>query len=110
GLYIDVLISEIRREHMIPPLTLQMLVENVLSQNSISKNRPLHISIKLVHKWIEVRNKVQPKMNNNEEGWEVIDNISNKYRLLCGCDIVIREIDKERIIQLPLITKEPVEA
>jgi hypothetical protein len=52
---------------------------------------------------------VQPKMTNNEEGWEVIDNIANKYRLLCGNDIIIREIDKERIIQLPLITKEAVE-
>ena len=109
GLYIDVLIAETSREQMIPPLTLQMLVENVLSQNSISKNRPLHISIKLVHNRIEVRNRVQPKMNNNEEGREVIENIANKYRLLCGCDIIIREIDKERIIQLPLITKEPIE-
>jgi sensor histidine kinase YesM len=108
GLYIDVMISETSRDQMIPPLTLQMLVENVLGQNSISKNRPLHISIKLVHKWIEVRNKLQPKMSNTEEGWEVIDNIANKYRLLCGCDIIIREIDKERIIQLPLIIKEPV--
>lgn len=58
GLYIDVLVAEDQREQIIPPLTLQMLVENVLSQNSISKNRPLHISIKKLHSWIEVRNKV----------------------------------------------------
>jgi two-component system LytT family sensor kinase len=103
GLYIDVQVPQEQRDQMIPPLTIQMLVENALTQNSISKNRPLHIAIRLVHNWIEVRNKVQPKMNNNEDGWEVIDNIANKYRLLCGCDIIIREITNERIVQLPLI-------
>ena len=110
GLYIDVHVPLTGREQMIPPLTLQMLVENVLNQNSISKNRPLHISIKLVHNWIEVRNKVQPKMNNNEEGWEVIDNIANKYKLLCGCDIIIREMSNERLIQLPLIPNKQMMA
>ncbi|MFL5808500.1 MAG: sensor histidine kinase [Flavisolibacter sp.] len=110
ALNIDIHVSREQRDQMIPPLTLQMLVENVLNQNSISKNRPLDIAIRLVHNWIEVRNKVQPKMSNNEEGLEVIDNISNKYRLLCGCDIVIKEIENERIIQLPLIPNKEMVA
>src|SRR6476620_8963782 len=45
GLDIDIQVPSVDRGQMIPPLTLQMLVENVLNQNSISKSRPLHITI-----------------------------------------------------------------
>ena len=110
GLNTDVHVPHELRDQMIPPLTLQMLVEHVMNQNSIGKNRPLHIGIRQVHNWIEVRNKMQPKLSNNEESWEVLDNISNKYRLLCGCDIVMKEIDNERIIQLPLIPNKEMVA
>jgi len=103
GLVIDIDVPTADREQMIPPLTLQMLVENVLNQNSISKSRPLHIVIRSLDDCIEIRNKLQPKINTQEDGWEVIDNIANKYRLLCGCDIVIKEVLNERIIQLPII-------
>jgi two-component system LytT family sensor kinase len=103
GLDIDVQVPSVDRGQMIPPLTLQMLVENVLNQNSISKSRPLHITISSLDDCLEVRNNIQPKINNSEDGWEVIDNIANKYRLLCGCDIVMKEILNERIIQLPLL-------
>jgi two-component system LytT family sensor kinase len=110
GLNIDIHVPSVDRGQMIPPLTLQMLVEHILNQNSVSKSHPLNITISSLGDCIEIKNKVQPKMNNSEDGWEVIDNIANKYRLLCGCDIVMKEILDERIIQLPIIKNKEMVA
>ncbi|HEU4471860.1 MAG TPA: histidine kinase [Flavisolibacter sp.] len=106
GLQLHIDVPESHRSYMIPPLTLQMIVENAMSQNEVSKSNPLLISIHAVYEWLEVKNSVQPKMNNQDVFCEVIDNIANKFRLLCQQELIIRQNRRERIIQLPLITNK----
>ena len=102
GLQLTVDVPEFLRDSQIPPLTLQMIVENALSLNSVSRARPLHIHIGSSEGWLEIRNNIQPKMNNPETS-QVLENIMNKYRLLCQKEIQLLETDHERLIMLPLI-------
>jgi two-component system LytT family sensor kinase len=105
GLELTINVPEAYRNHMIPPLTLQMIIENSLNQNSLSRTRPLQISVASEDEWLQIKNNLQPRMNNNnlEECCEVMENIGNKFRLLCQQEIIIEEKDLERTIQLPLI-------
>jgi hypothetical protein len=58
-----------------------------------------------------ITNTVQPKLNCTDCFDEGIENISNKFRLLCQKEVVIEEGPSERIIRLPLIpNKELIEA
>lgn len=106
GLQLDINVPEKFRSRLIPPLTLQMIVENTMNQNSWSRSNPLIISISTVHEWLEIKNNVQPKFNSGESFCEVMENISNKFRLLCQKEIILEEHEKERLIQLPMIPEK----
>jgi two-component system, LytTR family, sensor kinase len=103
GLTLSINVADEVMDYMVPPLTLQMIAESVLNINSISRSHPLSITIQSSDGWLELKNNVQPKMNCVEDCAEVMENISNKYRLLCQQEVEIREDEKEWKIQLPLI-------
>lgn len=92
-------------EKLLAPLSLQVLIENAFSQNSMSKAQPLVISIiSNGDNEILVRNNRQPKMISNDLDIESgLDNLVAKYRLLNAGNVVIRDGDKQRSIFLPLI-------
>ncbi|HUP11133.1 MAG TPA: histidine kinase, partial [Niastella sp.] len=58
GLQVEINVDEESRRNFIPPLTLQMIIENTLNQNSVTKATPLHISIVSDGGWLEVHNRV----------------------------------------------------
>ena len=103
GLQLHVTISSESKEQWIPPLTLQMIVENAMNQNTISRSTPLKIWIRDNDYGLEIINTVQPKINSVNSNAEIEENINNKYRLLCGCEIKIEETGKQRSIVLPVI-------
>jgi sensor histidine kinase YesM len=98
-------------QQQVPPLTLQMIFENILNLNSVSKNEPLSIEIKTADDELIIFNTVQPKLNCTDCFDEGIENIANKFRLLCQKEIVIEETTSERTIRLPLLpNRELIEA
>ncbi len=46
----------------IPPLTLQMLIENTVNQNTLTKSEPINIVIGVVKGQIQIAHNVQPKL------------------------------------------------
>jgi LytS/YehU family sensor histidine kinase len=108
GLQLSVHLSEDLYQEMIPPLTLQMIVENSINQNSISRNTPLHISITSDGGSLLITNTIQRKLTNGEEGKDVLNNISNKYYILSQQHIEINEKSEERSIRLPLFLNQHV--
>lgn len=102
GLKLNIEVSREFKQCWIPPLTLQMIFENAMNQNTISRSRPLDILIRDTERGLQIINTVQPKININSN-LEIEENINNKYRLLCGCEIEIEESDNQRSIVLPVI-------
>jgi two-component system, LytTR family, sensor kinase len=102
GLHLEVDVEPELQQLMIPPLTLQMIMEHSLNNNAASRTAPLALSISASDGWLLVRHNVQPKINRDDNN-EVIENIRNKFRLLCQQEVEVTEQGGERKIRLPLI-------
>jgi sensor histidine kinase YesM len=90
--------------YQLPPLTLQMLVENAVKHNMILKDSPLKILIMTTNSGrLIVSNNLQRKdrmVASNKIG---LANIVNKYRLMKKEEISIRDDGKEFAVVVPLI-------
>ncbi len=107
SLQVQVNIREEDKSKLVPPLSLQVLIENAFTQNTMSKTEPLVIRIcSDGNNEVVVRNNRNPKMVSNAIDFEAgLDNLVTKYRLLNSAEVVIRDEDQQRSIFLPLIEK-----
>lgn len=48
-------------EYIIPSASLQLLVENTLKHNIVTKEKPLHVEVFVKDRWLHVKNNFQPK-------------------------------------------------
>lgn len=100
-------IDDEEKTKLLPPLTLQVIVENAIVQNAFSKSAPLEITISTRDGDLVVKNTVRRKIgNDNMEPETGLDNVIEKYRLMQGDPVVIDETKHERSIRVPLIRKQ----
>jgi LytS/YehU family sensor histidine kinase len=108
---LELLVDNIDKEMFLPPLSLQVIVENALYQNKTSKTSPLKISIVSGgDNTIVIKNNVQRKilteMSDQETG---LDNLIKKYQLMSVKPVEIHDTGTERRIVLPLIDRKEEE-
>ncbi len=89
--------------YKVAPLTLQMLVENALKHNEVSKLHPLSISVFLSDNFIVVRNNLQLKTNQNDSTGIGLSNIKARYEFLSSHPISVSEADGFFTVKIPVI-------
>ncbi len=87
----------------IAPLTLQLLVENAIKHNVISKKQPLTIRILISENTIEVRNNLQPKRTKEYSSELGLKNIISRYEFLTNRTVEVSHTDSEFSVKIPLI-------
>jgi sensor histidine kinase YesM len=88
----------------IPPLSLQLLLENAVKHNIISQDKPLHLSIKTEKDCLVVINKLQPKKSIPDENSGIgLDNIRKRYALLSDKEVKVIKAENEFRVELPLL-------
>jgi len=101
-LQVSVLVREELNEKFLPPMTLQVLVENAIKHNIVSETKPLEISIKGDSEGITVQNNLQEKtiIDSTQTG---LSNIKMRYSLLGSKNIKITKTGDEFCVFVPLL-------
>lgn len=90
--------------YLLPSLSLQMLVENAVKHNVLSRNKPLIIDIFLVAgNKLVVNNNLQRRTKKGPSNKIGLDNIRTKYKLLGQTGFQVMEDAKNFTVVLPLI-------
>ena len=88
---------------LIPPLTLQMLVENATKHNIVSKKKPLNIKIFTADDYIVVSNNLQKKEITDYSSKLGLENIKSRYGFMTDKKVEIIENSDEFLVKVPLI-------
>ena len=104
GLDLDIRVNERFLSYQIPPLTLQMLVENAVKHNMILKDSPLQILIITTNSGrLVVSNNLQTKDRKVSSNRVGLTNIVKKYQLMKQEEITVQNDGKEFAVAVPLI-------
>ncbi len=94
---------------MIPPLSLQMLLENAMKHNEISDEKPLHIDLYLENdEYIVVRNSLQRKNTMEKLSGVGLNNIQWRYEYLTKKTVKIWADTDEFVVKLPVLNVKPL--
>ncbi|WP_128545850.1 sensor histidine kinase [Larkinella soli] len=101
---LEVAVDERCNGFLLPPLTLQLLVENAVKHNTALPTRPLLVRIYTDEaNNLFVVNTLRKKQNVVPSNRTGLANIRSKYRLLGQPDVVIRQTDECFQVMIPLI-------
>ncbi len=99
---IEMDIEEKYLETEIPPLALQLLVENAVKHNEISEKKPLQVSVFSEDEHIIVKNDIQPRTAFVESTGNGLLNLDKRYFLLKKQHIKISNDENVFCVKLPL--------
>lgn len=107
----DFNINENYKNHRLPPLAVQTLIENAVKHNEISKRNPLTIRIyTTVNSSLTVSNTIQEKISLEPGTGIGLANLSKQYKLLGGKEIRISKINNEFMVDIPLLKPQTDES
>ncbi len=87
----------------VPPLVVQMLIENAVKHNVISRHHPLKISIYTEADYLVVENAIQPKLTKQPSTGFGLQNIRNRYALLSALPVKVEQDEQFFRISIPLV-------
>ncbi len=104
ALQVSIEIGEPFLDFYMPPLTLQLLVENALKHNIVSMDQPLYLRIYTdTYGLMTVENSYQPKLSTEESNGKGLQNIRDRYKILAGKQISVRQNESAFIVVIPLL-------
>ncbi|MEE9363562.1 MAG: histidine kinase [Cellulophaga sp.] len=89
---------------MIVPMSLQLLLENAIKHNVISKAKPLLINVAVRDNKLVVDNKIEPKSTQLPSTKVGLANIEKRYTLISNESIEIKNDGNRFMVALPLLT------
>jgi LytS/YehU family sensor histidine kinase len=107
ALNVSIDVSEKYNSYLIPPVSVQLLIENVIKHNAHSVEHPVYIKITVDDDAnLIVSNTLQPKRVTYESTKLGLHNIRERFQLLFNKEIVIRSTNENFTVILPLISDE----
>ncbi|GAB3558796.1 sensor histidine kinase [Spirosoma fluminis] len=104
GINLQVQVEATYQDAQLPPLTLQLLLENAVKHNVILAHRPLQICIRITDDGrLQISNTLQRKPARVVSNGVGLANIATKYQLLGRGDLDVQETDTTFIVTIPLL-------
>lgn len=95
---------------VLPPLSLQVVLENAIKHNIVNKAKPLHISIYEENEFLVVRNSLQPKISAPASTGLGIKNLVKRYGMITDISPVFSLDASFYYARLPLISTDSDES
>ena len=106
ALEVDIKVDKNAETRKIAPMSLLIVLENIIYRNAFSKAEPLQIEIQTrINDSLLIRNTIQPKPHTGDDQEEGLDDLVAKYRLMGAGDLSIQETEACRSVNIPLIEK-----
>ncbi len=96
-------ITEASLDAMIVPMSLQLLLENAIKHNVISKAKPLEVNINIKDDYVVVDNRIQAKSTQLPSTKVGLKNIEKRYVLIASKSVEIVDNGNRFSVSLPLL-------
>ena len=90
-------------DRLIAPMSLQLLLENAIKHNVVSRSRPLVANVDVVDDCIVVTNKIQKKSTQLPSTKMGLKNIQKRYALISERSVQIVDDGQQFAVSLPLL-------
>ena len=102
-LFFDFKIEDRFNDWLLPALSLQPLIGNAVKHNTITKSKPLHVTIRTTENgWLEVINPIAPKLEAEPSTGIGLENLKNRWRLITGHEIEVINDGHTFTVRMPL--------
>ncbi len=91
------------RQSVLPPLTLQMLMENCVKHNVLTQSRRLHVSVTEQDGVVVFRNNRQPKQSLPSANHVGLENLTRRYEYLAGKPLKVVQDESFFTVYLPIV-------
>jgi sensor histidine kinase YesM len=88
---------------LIPPMALQMLIENAVKHNEISNEQALNINISVINHYLAISNNLQLRSNQELSSKTGLQNIKDRYKHFTDKEIEIIETNHSFTVKIPLL-------
>ena len=92
-------------DDLIVPVAMQLLVENAVKHNEVSRANPLTVNIKKDGDWIIVENKIQAKISREHSSKIGLKNLEQQYAFF-NRKIIVNESEGHFTVKIPVIKVE----
>jgi sensor histidine kinase YesM len=89
-------------DYMLPPISLHLLLENIIKHNRIDDSHPMHFTIKQTEDSLCVENRIQLK-NNVDSTKKGLHILAEQYKFLTKRTISISNTNNMFLVKLPLL-------
>lgn len=96
-------IKESDTHRRVPPMSLQVLVENAVKHNAITQSEPLTIHITSESRNLIVTNNIIPRFKVEDSMGIGLENLKEKYHIIAGKTVLVEQNDKAFTVKLPLL-------
>jgi hypothetical protein len=87
---------------MLPPISLHLLLENIVKHNRIDNEHPMHFTIQQNEDCLSVKNRIHLK-NNVDSTKKGLHILAEQYKFLTKKTIVISNENNSFLVKLPLL-------
>ncbi len=101
----DIRIDETENSFL-PPMCLQMLVENTIQHNETSRAKPLEVNIFTENNRLFITNSIQPRSDKTESSQTGLKNIQIRYSFFTDDKVEINQNERLFSVSLPLISRK----
>lgn len=106
SLTVDKRIEREQLNALIPPMSLQLLVENAIKHNQASKNNPLVIRISTNSEKLIVENNKQARLSSKNSNGLGLTKLDETFRLMGNYELKIKDLEDRFIVEIPLLKPE----